>query len=221
MPLHAFSQAERHFDPLLAMFGQPNTAIEFDSTSLSGLTGFGTPDEESVTKIPGFYYLRDDAADFALCGRYVAAPSAPFTAVTQVSVSFTGDNPAAGVFVGEASPGVMESMNLHWSPTVARVTAPCFRWTNPTTFGTAVSELTTVGQINAQAYLAIRVNSASSLDYLWSADGRLWLATTTGRNPSITIGSVGIYMEAGGVIVGAAFGFLRIWHSALAFPGLA
>jgi len=39
------------------------------------------------------------------------------------------------------------------------------------------------------------------------------------RDPSLTIGSVGLFLVAAGTDHFAIFDYLRIWNSALTFPG--
>lgn len=45
-------------DPTLDLFGTPDTAFEFDTSSLAGLTAMGTPDiEDANTTVPHHYFV--------------------------------------------------------------------------------------------------------------------------------------------------------------------
>jgi hypothetical protein len=72
----------------------------------------------------------------------------------------------------------------------------------------------------APLWLAIRVNSSTDVDFLYSQDGVIWMELVNARNPGITIGSVGIALKSeDNVRFGGAFDYLRIWESALSLPG--
>lgn len=220
--------ASMHYpdDPIFNVFGVPDTAFEFDGSSLTGLTALSpTPDVEAAhTVIPGHYFLRNDATTTSAVGRYASA-SQPFTGITKLSdANPQGDYSRTGIFIGESTPGVMESCNYgvnSGSPVLGRTVAH-YRYTNPTTYG-AVANGGNNLYIQPPIYLAIRVNSGTSIDCLWSHNGYAWVKFVSARNPSITIGSCGLYLNsetAGATVVSAAFDFLRIWNSALTFPGV-
>lgn len=208
-------------DPVEDIFGTPTSAaFEFNTSSLTGLTAVGSADvADADTTIPGHLYLKDSGSTYAQSGYYATAPSAPFTAITKI----TAGNPAQNfnsccLFIGVATPGNMDTMEwVHNTNRMFNV-----RRCTPTADGSQVS-----GSINANIHaeppiwLAIRVNSSSSVDYLWSFDGYLWRTHVAGRNPSITIGSVGVTVKSENVnsAMAAAFDYLRIWSSALTMPG--
>jgi hypothetical protein len=69
-------------------------------------------------------------------------------------------------------------------------------------------------------YLAIRANSSSDVDYLYSLNGYVWQKVVDSRNPGIgTLVNGGIGIVGGGSLITAAFDYLRIWNSAKTFPG--
>lgn len=203
-------------DPLAEIFPAPTTTFEFDTTSLTGLTALGSPDTENAdSTIPGHLYYVDLNGAYSWVGRYLTAPSAPFTAITLVrTIPFSNFN-SAGIFIGESPPG-----NADWFYIGENGgTKLALDRATPTAFSSNISNQ---GYGSPHGYLAIRVNSSSNVDYSYSQDGYIWRNRQTARNPSITIGTVGIAVKAenGTHPAGAAFDFLRIWDSALTFPGL-
>lgn len=205
-------------DPVEAIFGTPDTAFEFNTSSLSGLTALSpTPDVENAdTSVPGAYFLRDDASGVSLCGRYIAA-TAPFTAITLLlDANPRADFHGAGIFIGEATPGVMNSVTLGYNSGRRLATDV---WTNPTTYSSTPNVDAT--NIEPPIYFAIRANSTSNVDFIASYNGRVWWAVTTARNPSITVGSAGIFLKSISTTpFSAAFDYLRVWNSAKTFPGI-
>jgi hypothetical protein len=209
-------------DPVEEILGAPDTAFEFETTSLSGLTALSpTPDVENAdTTVPGHYYIQDNATGVACVGRYVSATS-PFTAVTRLTGCPIGNEwNAAGVFIGVATPGVMESAEYTMAGASRGITAA--RYTSPTAFGSNLGPLANSTSSQTPLYLGIRVNSGTSVDYLVSWDGYVWVKIRATRDPAITIASAGIFMKAESAAgLGAAFDYLRIWNSAKTFPGVA
>lgn len=205
-------------DPIADVFGAADTAYEFDSTSLTGLTAMGTPDAENAhTTVPGHYYVKESGSGYSWCGRYAATPSAPFTAIAKLSdVNPVANYNGACMFLGVATPGNMDALiyafNVSRSLNLERVT--------PTAFGSSIA----TGPTNQEPpiYLGIVVNSSTDVDYLWSFGGRVWRYISEARNPGITIGSVGIAVKSENATwsAAAAFDFLRIWNSAKTFPGI-
>ena len=205
-------------DPIEAMFGTPNTAFEFQTSSLVGLTALSpTPDvENSDTTVPDCYYAQDNATSIAWCGRYVAAPAAPFTAIAKVQDdNVRNDFNGSIIFIGEATPGVMEVMEHGGTERQFKAE----RFSSPTAFDSAFG--TTENNIDPPLYLSIRVNTSTNVDYAGSCGGSVWLPIQLARNPAITIGSVGIAMKSENASGSAsAFDFLRIWNSGLSLPGV-
>lgn len=215
------------FDPIFDIFGTPTTAFEFDTTSLTGLTALSTtPDVENAdTTVPGHYYLRDDNNTGAnkVMGRY-AAVTPPFTAITLARSNQHSANIGMGLFLGEATPGILEVLGWYNSPTGGQGTryALVIRYSNPTTFSSAPATYVTA-HIAPPLYFALCANSSTDIDYLYSYDGYLWIPLLLARNPSITIASAGICMDcaSSSPAEACAFDYLRIWNSALTFPGIA
>jgi hypothetical protein len=206
-------------DPVFDLFGTPDTAFEFDTSSLTGLTALSTtPDvEDADTTVPGHYFLRDDGGT-NLVGRYIASPSTPFTAMVKITgAKLLANYNQAGIFVGASTPGLMETVTLGWHD-VKRIRED--RWNSPTSYdSTPLTGLLVYETL--PAYLAIRVQSTTDIDTLYSASGYVWTPLLTARNPSITIGSVGLHLNAqGGGDAAVAFDWFRVWETALSFPGV-
>jgi hypothetical protein len=205
-------------DPVFDSLGAPDTAFEFDGSSLTGLTAVGTPDfEDADTTVPGHYYVRDNAAGIALCGRH-ASVSAPFTAIARISdETIRADFNNVLMFIGEASPGKLVL------PRVVGIARQLYVLTmnNPT--GSGASDLMgpLMGQVGPPLYFAIVAHSTTDVDYAWSQDGRLWTRLSDAHNPGFTIGcaGIGIMSIESTFGVAAAFDYLRIWNSALTLPG--
>lgn len=206
-------------DPIYFMLGTPNTAYEFDTTSLSGLTALGTPDaEDANTTIPSCYTIRDDSSGQNLVGRYVSAPSAPWTAITKLTAgNWSADQHKAMLFITEPSPGDLEMYgiargNRRWLAE---------RWTSPTSFAATILDVDLGRDI--PVWLALRCNSATSVDFAVSSSGFLWRVAVSARNPTTlsSIANIGIGISPENTnSFTAAFDFLRIWNSALTLPGI-
>lgn len=196
------------------LFGTPDTAFEFDTSSLSGLTAIGSPDSEDAnTTIPGHYYIADN--DGAWCGRSAGSLSAPFTAITKLTsfANVMADGYKQGLFVGNSSaPGSFAGN----ADVVLVGNGSRAIWVeNASTSNIANDQ----AYVDCPVYLGIRVNSDSDVDYLFSMGGLVWRKVVDSRNPShSTLVNAGIVMTAGAQ--GAcAFDYLRIWNSAKTFPG--
>jgi hypothetical protein len=198
------------------MFGAPATAFDFDTSSLTGLTQFNSPDTcDANTTIPGHLFLEDNESGENFCGVYATAPSAPFTVIAKMIGSVLKDSYAAGVLIGSSTPGQFDIMAMQNNTRSMFGT----HWNSPTSFsGTFVSG---IQGINVPVWLAIRVNSNTDVDFLFSMDGYMWLKYQDSRNPSFTAAVVGIAINANasGVKFAAAFDLLYIYTSALAMKG--
>lgn len=207
------------FDPIADIFGAPATAFEFDTSSFTGLTATSpTPDVENAdTSIPGHYFVADNAAATSICGRYFNPGSAPWTAIAYLADASTlRDFSIAGLFMGVATPGQIEVIahGIGARDILHQV------YTNPTTFSSTVSVAYTTLR-PAPYYFAIRANSSTSFDLMFSFTGKIWTPVASARNPGITIASVGVFLSASNTTrVAVAFDFLRLWTSALTFPGV-
>ena len=94
-----------------------------------------------------------------------------------------------------------------------------FRNTTPTAFSSTIA--TGPPSSHVPVWFAIRANSSTSFDHLYSFDGRIWNALTLARNPSLTIAAVGIGINSENSLgFAAAFEYLRIWTSAKTFLGV-
>lgn len=214
----AYAAASAGADPIAQMFGAPDTAFEFASSSLTGLTAIGSPASEAAhTTIPGALYYRDATSTTAWMGRYLASPATPFTAITKIYAGNPAANyNAAALMVGVADPttGALVTTSFTYNST-RKVNVEKF--TNRTTFVTTVTA-TGYEWPPTPLYLAIVVNSTTSLDFYASMDGRAWRKHTSAYNPSITVGSVGLVMKSeSSAGFACAFDFLRIWNSAKTF----
>jgi hypothetical protein len=199
-------------------FGAPtHLAFEFESSSLTGLTAHGTPDTENAhTTVAGHYFIADNASGVALCGRSIAIPSYPWTAITKITdASILRNFNAAGLFIGVDPPGALDFLNIGGVNQQSRLE----RFTNLTTFSSTPANLGN-GWRNYPIYIAIRANSSTSFDYFVTHNGYVWSPMVLARNPAITIGIVGILMKSENTTAtAAAFDYLRVWSSALTFPG--
>lgn len=201
-------------DPVQETLGAPNTAFEFNTNSLSGLTALGAAPavEDAHTTVPGHYYIRDAGANWV--GRYVAA-TPPFTAITKLERMVRDvDGSKAGLFISDSSPSNPFSGDgdaIVIGNSGRAVWVELVQTTNITSTG---------GGIPLLGYLAIRVNSTTDIDYLYSNNGRIWAKIVDSRNPSVfTAATCGIGIAPGSSHLSAAFDFLRIWNSAIALPG--
>jgi hypothetical protein len=203
-------------DPVATMLGTPDTAFEFASSSLTGLTAIGTATaEDAHTTVPDHYYVKKAAtATVALTGRY-AAVSAPCTVVTKLKghnvfgLNFTR---LGGLFVGVTTPGRVDAIHVVYN---GGFFASVVAYTNPTTFSATIgTDLVVAPQ--PPIYYAIVATSTTNVAYYYSFDGYVWKTRTTGRDPSMTIGSAGIVVDpeqATHDVVGV-YEYLRIWNSA-------
>ena len=206
-------------DPIQTLLGTPDTAFEFDSSSLAGLTSFGhaKDTENADTTIPGHYYVMDTDSAQDWYGRLLAV-TVPFTVVTKVS-DFNGltDFQQAGVMVGAAAPGNMET----FGPRGASRQMQLIHTSQPT--GGSPSFINNGRELfGGPVYLAIRLNGAADLDALYSYNGLIWSKAVDSRNPGYTVATCGLSMSGWATPpTSAAFDFLRIWNSAKTFPGAA
>jgi hypothetical protein len=202
------------FDPILAVFGAPDTEFEFETSSLTGLTALSPAVDvaDADTTIPSHYYLQDNTVSFAAVGHYASGLTSPWTAITRLGHNVRNANMAVGLFMGEATPGAIEAIAFLVNAIAV------FRYTNPTSFGSQLASMA-INQDNP-AYCLIRSNSSTSYDFFISFDGMTWVPLILARNPSLTISTVGMHLfaqDAGGC--SASYEFLRIWNSAKTVPG--
>lgn len=200
-------------DPVTDLFGAADTAYEFSTSSLTGLTALSpTPDTENAdTTVPDHLYLSDNTASDAWCGRYIASPTMPFTVIIKVSDHTVRANyNAVGVFVGETTPGKLTVFGVYAAGLKS------VKYTNPTTFS---ADLTSAASSVGFKYFGIVANSSTDIDLWASREGYVWAKHADAANPALTIASVGLAMSAnnsGGLSV--SFDYLRVWNSAVTFP---
>ena len=206
-------------DPIADVFGAPDTAFEFNTSSLAGLTAIGTPDaEDANTSIPGHYFVAETNAANGMNGRYMASPTIPWTAVIKLTdANIEVNHNKAGIWYAAnsaGSPGNLDFLMLYGATTTPKTE----RWTSPTVFGVNIAQVHNGGE--PTIYFAIRVNSATDVDFMFSWNGWVWYGITMARNPAITIAYLGIGVSCeSSTQVAAAFDYLRIWNSAKATPG--
>lgn len=205
-------------DPIYQQFGAPDTAFEFNSSSLTGLTAMGSPDTEAAhTTIPGHYYVADN--DAVQVGRYLSA-TPPFTAICKITEATLWDNyKYVGLFGGVATPGRFQGVYIQFNGSNL-INVKTF--TGPTDTGPGTESVTNAPYDPGAAmpiYLGIKVNSSTNVDYYYArAPGVVWYPIALARNPLATIASVGISVGAYAGTVQAAYDFLRVWNSAKTFP---
>ena len=205
-------------DPIVTLFGTPDTAFEFNSSSLTGLTAMGSADtEDANTTFAGHLYLKDN--DSTLVGRY-AAVTPPFTIIAKLTDAVMSSNyKYAHVFVGVGTPGKLVSIGPVYSDgqfVNGRV------WTSPGDGSPTVITPTTTpvfGPSFAPWYLGVSVTSSTNASYYVSRNGRIWFLISASRNDSLTIASAGVAVGAyTSDPVQAAWDYIRIWNSAKTFP---
>jgi len=210
-------------DPIADVFGAPDTAYEFDSSSLTGWTNLGSATvQDADTTVPDHLYVQKAATgSTALTGIYRSSPSTPFTVIaklTDSTIAAVDYERVGGLFIGQASPGVIEGVyvlhNGDW--TLAHE-----RYTNPTTYSSTPGTNIITKAFHLPVYYGIVANSNTDVDFWISFGGRVWRKRTDARDPSITIGSFGVFVDPENATHGAAsaFDFIRVWNSAKTFPG--
>lgn len=199
-------------DWVQATLGTPDTAFEFDTSSLTGLTALGSIDDEDAdTTVAGHYYIRDDD-NSGWVGRYLSVSPA-CTIVTKLSDRevHEADGTKFGLAIGNSTMG---SANMD-----------CVlvgNGSNQVWVELAQTSNIFSGQrfVQSPVYLGIRANSSSDVDYLVSLNGLIWRKVVDSRNPGIgTLAAAGIVICPGGTYIAAAYDYLRIWNSAKSFPG--
>lgn len=207
-------------DPIADVFGTPDTAFEFDTSSLTGLTALGTvAAEDADTTVPGHYYLRNNTnASPYWRGRGVAVTT-PFTAICKVNCTSNENYEGAGMLYAPStypSSGALEILaegNVNGN--AQRVGLE--RWTGPGTYGSGIANHSAAVP-SLPVYMAVRAASSTDVSTYWSFDGGLWFALAVARNPSFTVALIGLVSSAQNTNgFSAIYDFLRIWNSAKTF----
>lgn len=207
-------------DPVSDMFGAPDTAYEFGTNSLAGLTALGVvAAEDAHTTVPGHYYLLNNTnASPFYRGRGQAALAAPFTAIARLVTNADANFETAGLIVAPSTyPASGAFRALVWGYGATARTAAIESWSAPGTFASTLAASTTFIP-SGYLYFGIRVASATDVSFYWSMNGYLWFAIVTAHNPSFTpaiIGMVSAAQNTNGLA--AAYDFLRLWNSAKTF----
>jgi len=200
-------------DPVFDALGTPDTAFEFDTSSLTGLTALGSIDaEDADTTVPDHYYIRDDD-NSGWVGRYLSvSPACTIVAKLADREIVETDGTKYGLFIGNTTLG---SGNMDC---VLVGNASNQIWVELAQTANVYSGARFIG---SPLYLAIRANSSSDVDYLISHNGLVWKKVVDSRNPGIgTLARAGIGICPGSAgLIAAAYDYLRVWNSAKSFPG--
>ena len=211
------STAAGSADPIADMFGTPDTAFEFATSSLTGLTSEGSgATVDANTTVPGDLYLKPGTG----WSGYSYTPAAmPWTAITKLD-SFSGRSNYAGsgLFVGVATLGAFEILGVGNGSVVGLEIQKFSSLTVYVSSPAAVAFASTFPYAVVPMYLAIVANSSTSVDFYASRDGRLWVGLLLAHNPAFTVAKVGLVGKLDGAAnATAAYDFLRIWNSAKTF----
>lgn len=186
---------------------------EFDA-ALSGswtVAGTGATADANSTATSHLYISAPATASVRNIYAYKVIPSMPFTAIAKmVDTTARIANHEVGLFLGEASPGKMETIVLRDAGS-SDMDLGVQIWTNPTTYASnAIVLPTTPGYgLHPPLYFKLAVTSSSSVRYYFSFGGLVWTEITSGaRNPGFTIGSIGMVNYAG---TGNVFGVATLW----------
>jgi hypothetical protein len=213
-------------DPIFDKFGTPSSAAyEFDSSSLTGWTSFGSPDEyDADTTIPDHLWLKDAASSWQFAGTSRSSISTPFTIIAKISDAWLDQNfNYAGIFVGDSS-NKMWLCCLRYNSTTTRGFGGYLPTNLTDSGGGSAWSSTGVGHVDGFGYVAFVVNSTTSVDAYVSMNGMVWWKGSVAFNPSMTIAKMGLVITSGSTgganRVAAAFDYFRVWSSALTFPGV-
>jgi hypothetical protein len=200
--------------------GSPVWALDFadaDATYLNAV--IGAPDTANQnSSYPGALYLEESTAAAALHGYYWPA-TPPFTVITKVvSDNLVVSNHAVMLFVLPASgPGALRAVGISGTARNAHAWSMTSSTAGPSSLASADGHL-------QPYYLALRVNSTTSMDFLISKTGYIWRPLLLAHDPSasLTVGAfgVGIRHQSAGRLT-AAFDYIRRWPSALTLLGSA
>lgn len=149
-----------------------------------------------------------------LQGIYIATPSTPFTVTCKLSdwSIKTSDQAQAGLFVGVAgASGAFMSIGSYSTSSPLYADTYCRLYTNRST---ASSNFFSTGIHlfgRPAIYYRMVVHSTTNVDLQQSYNGFDWFPCTTAKNPGFTIGSVGLFVDAGDstIAVAAHFDWIR------------
>lgn len=187
---------------------------EFDGSS--SVTWTDTPTAPATKLIndadaPGCAILVSTASTPAIQGIHQPVPgSYPYTMTTRVA-DHNGfqDYALSGLFIAPASPtGSSAVMLWCWNHNSA---TRIDRWTG-TLAGSFSSESMRQTRRDAPMFFRMVVNSATSVDLLYSSNGRVWGTHVAAHNPGFTPGVMGIATSSGSNAITnpAMFDFFRV-----------
>lgn len=183
---------------------------EFDSatTLLSIATPTAAAAADSNTR-PSHLHLKASGTGAAYVGLYQAVPGAyPYTITTKLAGSTARANyqRGGGIILLPAAP--TNATNIYYAGRIVtshqRVLAQAG--------GTFVSQSVAGLAVPDVSYFRVKVNSATSVDFLASTDGWAWYTVEAGFNPGFTPAFMGLAIndETAAVGVDAYFDFFRV-----------
>lgn len=183
---------------------------EFATQGLGTL--LGTLDTDNVSdKLSHWHAVKAMPNSVVTHGRYMAAPSMPFTATTLVTGGRANtDFQGFGLLLTESAPGKCAS--FHVIGNGGALTPAMYRFNTNTSFASSVNGTNASAVIgNYPIWLRITVASSTSVTFEYSPNGDIWYPGVTAQNPSLTVANVGLCLTTAGgsVTCEAFFDFLR------------
>ena len=190
---------------------------EFNSSTLGG-AAVGSPTTiDANTTRKGHLYIKKTSTTTSVSGRAWSWSPSNGDTVTACHVWFggVGTNSRSGLFVGEATPGKLDSIGIGHSGTVGFYHD---RWTNPTTYSSTPGSFIASTDIYHQEqifayrpmYFRFVYNSSTSIDTQYSLDGHVWFTIDSASNPGYTIGSFGLMVEPESADVYGMWDWVRV-----------
>lgn len=207
-------------DPITTQFGAPTTAFDFDTSSFTGLTSIGTSTtEDADTTVPDHYYIKKSSAS-ELAGRYLSAPSEPYTAILKITGGWSARTDGRGfggaLFNGSTSlTGGVDVLRVRYLGSASGWHGFLKYWSGSPP--TPNSDVNVGGAFDPQypVWLAVVGSSSTSYSYYYSLDGYVWVAVTSARNPGYTIDVVGFGVALEGTAGWAICDYFYVYNSAL------
>jgi hypothetical protein len=172
---------------------------EFDTTDttdpITGWTTLGTLDGLNTNStVKSHLYLKKSATASTRIDGIYKAKSPAFTVTAKVSDhTVRATFSRVGIFIGEATPGKIETMGFVWANTTMQ--AEVLAMTNPTTFSSTVSGTDVRVALQVPVFLRVVVTSSTDVTYQFSIGGTMWRSVVTSRNPGFTVGSAGLFVN--------------------------
>lgn len=167
-------------------------------TTLSGWTTLGTLDTSNVTDVANYWHAKR-ACSSDINGIYKAVPgSTPYTITVHIpSIWLTGSNhPSIGIMLLDSTPTAIREFSLNLVSGATLYTS-LRRYTNRTTFSTAVDTALTTQIFIEQLWLQLLYTSSSSVTFRWSLDGMLYhdISGLTAISPTLTAAYYGLCLS--------------------------